>query len=41
MDLKKLCLKISHIRRRKQYPGTATTEGPKQDEPKQTHLKTY
>ena len=23
------------------YPGTGNTQGPKQDEPKQTHTKTY
>ena len=27
--------------RKENYPGAGSTEGPKQDEPKQNHTKTY
>ena len=40
MYLKKLWLEISQTQRRKQ-PGTGHTEGPKQDKPQKTYIKTY
>ena len=39
--LKKLWLKTSQILRRNRYPGTESTQGPTQDELKQTYKKTY
>ena len=41
MYLKKLWLKTSQTQRRKQISRYRNTEGPKQDEPKQAHTKTY
>ena len=39
MHLKKLWLKTSKPKEGNIYLGTGSTEGPKQDEPKQTHTK--
>ena len=38
MYLIKLWLKTSQTQR---HPGTGSTEGPKHDEPKETHNQTY
>ena len=32
---------LPNLRKENRYPGTGSTEGPKQDEPKQTHVRTY
>ena len=40
MYLKKLWLKTPKPKEGNRYPGTGSTEGPKQDEPKQTYTKT-
>ena len=41
MYLKKLWLKTPQPKEGDRYPSTGSTEGLKQDEPKQTHNKTY
>ena len=33
--------KIQKLKERKRYPGTGRTEGPKEDEPKETYNKIY